>query len=79
MMPNQFTLRRLFLAVALAAFGLWMMLQLVTPSAALFVAGCALIGLAFGAAVGLLAGHTKVCTLLGATGWIAFGVFAVFF
>ncbi len=76
-MLNQFSLRRMFLAVALLALGLWMMLHLVTPSHALFIAGCAVIGAVFGAAVGLLAGRTKVCALVGATGWIAFGAFAV--
>ena len=73
----QFNLRRMFAATALVAIGWWLMLGLRTPSHVLFITGSVVIGVCFGAAVGLLINRPKLCTLVGAGGWFLFAIFAV--
>ena len=77
MNSRQFNLRRMFVAIALAAVGLWLMLQLETTSVAVWVGVSVLIGVAFGAAVGLLLNRTRSCTLIGAGGWLLFAIYAI--
>jgi hypothetical protein len=67
----------MFAATALIAVGWWLMLRLETPSAMLFIAGSVVIGACFGAAAGVLAHRPWLCTLLGASGWFLFSIYAI--
>lgn len=73
----RFDLRRLLMATALVALGIWEMFHLVTPSHVVWLGGCAVIGLTFGAAAGLLANALRICIALSVVGWLAFGIFAI--
>ena len=73
----QFSMRQILLSTALFAAGLGQMLVLETPSYALWIVGCILIGLTFGLAVGVLLGSARRWAAIGLLGWLAFAVLAI--
>jgi hypothetical protein len=76
MQPSQFDMRRLFLAITLVAFGIWMM-NFPTAYRSLFLLGSIIVGASFGAAVGLILNRLKPCVWIGMLGFVSFAIFAI--
>jgi hypothetical protein len=75
---RQYSLRRMFLAVTVAAAGAWvspMVAATGDPALALF--GSVVVGGWFGASVGLLIGRLGLCAMLGAFVFLIVGILFV--